>query len=234
LAWLIVSVWAVVLIVISTSTAPKAPSPFFGWYGSGPAGLCLKALFTVQACRFFADARVNGTLEMLLCAPLTNRDFIRGQSLALRRNFLWPGLIFVGLLFLPGIVHFIFGLVTHDIHRFLAAGAGLAVGAIWAVRTVADFFALFWAGLAMSLTVKKPKLAPALTILIVLILPSLLCVLDVFTNLFFILWGATKLHQDFRWLLARQYRRTVVPGLRPVIANRAGPVPPIIRSWRAS
>jgi hypothetical protein len=39
------------------------------------------------------------------------------------------------------------------------------------------------------------------------VLPAVLslCLLDILADLFFILWGATKLQQDWRWLLARQY-----------------------------
>ena len=71
----------------------------------------------------------------------------------------------------------------------------------------ADCYALGWFGMWLALTLKKPGLAPGLTILLVLVLPSWLCCLDVIADIFFIGWGVTKLHQqDFRVLLARQYQ----------------------------
>jgi len=188
----------------------------------------LKALFAFQVCRFFAEARRNGALEMLLCTPLTNREIIRGQSMAARRAFLWPVLIFTGLLFVPVVSRVISGLSSLDFQQLLAGGFGFAMSAITAVRTVADFLALFWLGLWLALTMKKTNLAPAATILAVLILPSVLCVLDIFADLFFILWGATKLQQDLRWVLAQQYNTMTVRGRATALAQVPSPVPPLI------
>ena len=75
------------------------------------------------------------------------------------------------------------------------------------VRLVADICALYWFGLWLVLWLKRPAFAPGLAVLYVLVLPTPLsfCLVDIFADLFFILWGATQLQQDWRWLLARQY-----------------------------
>jgi ABC-type transport system involved in multi-copper enzyme maturation permease subunit len=224
LTWLILFIWAGVVVVVTVSTPQQVGSMMLGWSGARPFGFLLKVLFTFQVCRFFTEARRNGALEMLLCTPLTNREIIRGQSIAARRAFLWPVVIFTGLLFLPVGVQVVSGLSSLDFRQILTGGFGFAVSAMTVVRTIADFFALYWLGLWLSLTMKKPSLAPALTILLVLILPSVLCVFDVFADLFFILWGATKLQQDFRWILAQQYRAATLPIQPPPVV----PMPPVI------
>jgi len=76
------------------------------------------------------------------------------------------------------------------------------------VGFVADAFAVMWFGMWLALTTKKPRLAPAMTILFVLVIPSIgVCALDKLADIFFILWGATKLQQDLRWLASQEYLR---------------------------
>ena len=211
LTWIIVLIWSGVVVLITAFAPRQLGTAMLDWYGARPFGFLLKALFTFQVCRFFTEGRRNGALEMLLCTPLTNHEIIRGQSIAARRAFLWPVLVFTGLLFVPVGANLISGLSSLDLRRLLTGGFGFVMTPITAVRTVADFLALFWLGLWLALTMKKPNLAPALTILLVLILPSVLCVLDVFADLFFVLWGATKLQQDLRWVLAQQYNKMTSP-----------------------
>jgi len=226
---MIVLIWSGIVVLVTVFAPRDLGTVMLNWSWarpfsfSGAFGFLLKALFTFQVCRFFSEARRNGALEMLLCTPLTNREIIRGQSIAARRAFLWPVLIFTGLLFVPAGARVISGLSSLDLQQLLTGGAGFVMSAITAVRTVADFLALFWLGLWLALTMKKTNLAPALTILLVLILPSVLCILDVFADLLFILWGATKLQQDLRWVLAQQYQTTF-----PIKSTALIQAPPII------
>ena len=228
LAWIIVLIWAGVVVLVTAFAPSELGRLNLVWKVERPFGFLLKALFAFQVCRFFAEARRNGALEMLLCTPLTNREIIRGQSIAARRAFLWPVLIFTGVMFVPVGARVISGLSSLDFQQLLTGGFGFAMSAITAVRTVADFLALFWLGLWLALTTKKPNLAPALTILTVLILPSVLCVFDVLADLFFILWGATKLQQDLRWVLAQQYNRVTIPSKATALGKADHAVPPLI------
>jgi hypothetical protein len=66
---------------------------------------------------------------------------------------------------------------------------------------LADILAMSWFGMWLALTMKRPVLAPALTILLVLVLPACLYRLDLVADMFFISWGTTQLQQDFRWLV---------------------------------
>ncbi len=228
LAWAIVLVWAAV-VVLATIVAPRqSASALLSWSGIRPFGFLLKALFAVQACRFFTQARRNGALEMLLSTPLTQRDVIRGQADALLRTFLWPVVALVGLLFLPAGAQMISGLRSLNAEPLMTGGFGFVMGAITTVRVAADFLALFWLGLWLALTMKKPSLAPALALLLVIVLPSFLCWLDLFADLFFILWAATKMQQDLRWILAKQFQTAATPTVRQVPAPAPTGVPPII------
>ncbi len=95
------------------------------------------------------------------------------------------------------------------------------MGGIYWLQTVADCYALGAFGMWLALMLKKPGLAPSLTILLVLILPMVLCWLSIFADLVFILVGAIRLAQvDLRSLLAQEYQpvaddRSLAPSIRP-------------------
>ncbi len=216
MAWVIVCAWGAVVLLM-TLVAPRQDSAFIlGVYGVRPFGFLLKILFALQACQFFVEARRSGALEMLLCTPLTSRDIINGQVLALRRNFQWPVITMLLVLFVPSVVQlFVAGALDPR-----GAGATFMAG-FTCLSMIADCYALGAFGMWLALTLKKPGLAPALTILFVLVLPSALCVLDIVADLFFIFWGMMKLRWvDLRWLLAREYqRRTAATIPAPAVAR---------------
>jgi hypothetical protein len=228
IAWLIVLAWGLVMGSLAIFMPRWPASALLGWKVMGPFGFLLKVVFTFQVCRFFMEARRNGALEMLLCTPLQWREIIRGQGLALRRRFLWPVVAFLALLFLPLAVQIINMLRTSDFPSIMGLLAGYFSAVFCVVRTFTDFLALYWVGLWLAVSMKNPTLVPGATILFVLVLPSILsfCLLDIFADLFFILWGYTKLQPDLRWLVGRQGQR-VVTDLRPRAVMTSG-VPPII------
>ncbi|PYJ08550.1 MAG: hypothetical protein DME25_01215 [Verrucomicrobia bacterium] len=206
-AWLIVIVWGLVVILAPMFVPRPAASVVVGWYVMRPFGFLLKVLFTFQLCRFLVEARSNGILEALLCTPLTSRDILKGHTLALRRSFLWPVVTFLGLLLAPVGAAFMQFVQTADFPSFMGFLGGSFSAIFGGVRLVADICALYWFGLWLALWLKRPAFAPGLAVLYVLVLPTPLsfCLVDIFADLFFILWGATQLQQDWRWLLARQY-----------------------------
>jgi len=233
IAWAIVGMWGAVVLWLGLFRPLEAPIIVSKGGVVQVFGFLLKSLFALQACRFFVEARRSGALEMLLCTPLTRRDILDGQALALKRNFLWPIVALLALQFVPGILYLIAAQAWH--FPPLRRGTGVALvemflPGLYCVRMYADCYAIGWFGMWLALTLKKPGLAPALTILLVLILPSVLFCFDIFADLLFILWGVIKLHQqDFRVLLARRYQPALVrapprptaatPGLPPVIVG---------------
>ena len=233
-AWVIVGAWAVSVVTVSLLTRGRDNAvmvdPFMlGFYGVRPFGFLLKWLFALQACRFFVEARRTGALETLLCTPLTSRDILAGQALALKRTFFWPVVSFLALLFVPAGIQ-VFNAPAWNAPEMVTAFVQFLAGCLYCLLMVADCYAVGAFGMWLALTLKKPGLAPALTILYVLILPSFLCVLGVFADVFFIAWGVSKLHQqNLRILIARQYQPVTTgtpaapapatPGLPPVVGR---------------
>lgn len=206
-------------------------------------GFVLKMVVAAQACRFFGEGRRNGVLEMVVCTPLRNGEILKGQWLALRGLFFRPVMAFLLLSFLPFGFRIYFGMSRASITQFwdgLLSGALGAVVIGWhSISVVADILAVCWFGMWVALSTKKPSQAVARTILFVLVLPGLafcevfpplsFCSLSILADLFFILWGSSKLQQDFRWLLANQYQpgrggpapqTTLISPLPPVIVER--------------
>jgi hypothetical protein len=198
-AWLIVIFWGVLLCADRYLSRQALPELL----AAGAFGFVLKALVAFQACRFFVEARRSGALELLLCTPLRNPELISAQWRAVLRIFLWPLIVFLVLSWIA----FVFPL-DHTAMRSLApapsALPSLRTGGLGAlfltVRMGADILAVGWFGMWLALTVRNPGLAPALTILTVLILPAMLVHFDLVADMFFISWGTTRLQEDFRRL----------------------------------
>src|SRR5262249_44137982 len=96
------------------------------------------------------------------------------------------------------------------------------------VTFVADLFAVCWFGMWLSLTLKKPALAPFLTILFVLVVPTFFCFLVLAAVLVVIGWGASRLQQVFRYRFGRQYE-SVHPATLSRLTLIACPAPPVIK-----
>lgn len=231
LVWIIVCIWGGVMF----SQAYSAPKGAIWNYQS--AKICaflLKILFAAQACRFFVEARRSGALELLLCTPLRNVEILKGQWLALRRVFLWPLIVFLLLNLVPvtlDVVQTVAGQTKPKLMQaILQAIQGVMTFGWLGIGLLADFFAVGWFGMRIALTAKNPRLAFPLTVLCVLIIPSVgFCGLDMIADLFFILWGATSLHQDLRYLIGPKFQRIDMRFL-----EKASAVPPVLNEEAVS
>ncbi len=85
--------------------------------------LVIKVWFALEAGRSLAEDRKQGALELLLSTPLTVKDILRGQLLALRRQFQWP-VVLVLLVFLLFML-----LGAADTHVAAGGGGSQPVGA---------------------------------------------------------------------------------------------------------
>lgn len=220
--WVIVVAWG--MLVISVCWVIPEGQGMLLYVGKFGAFL-MKMLLAAQACAFFVEARRTGSLELLLSTPLLNRDIIKGQWMALRRLFLWPLLTFLFLSFIPlgyGIFSALVELKTSRVVDAILQGAGGGLMICWfGLGLVADAFAVCWVGMWLALSIKKPWLAPALTILFVLVLPSVgFCGLDLIADLFLILWAANCLQQDLRRVTGLHFHIPVGP-----------PPPPLPPPW---
>lgn len=129
-------------------------------------GVTLKAMIGAEAGRRLLEDRKIGSLELLLSTPLSVREILRGQALALWHQFGGPVLT----LFLVAIFMLLAGAYSH------VTGAnerpywfGVGIGGM--VMFVADAVALYWVGMWFGLSVKNPKHAFGAAILPILVVP---------------------------------------------------------------
>jgi hypothetical protein len=173
--------------------------------------LALAVWLAFEACNSFTDARSTGALELLLSTPLSVRQILRGQHLALRQLFLGP----VALLLSVEVL-----LVIAQMWRLTQSGSsvferimlGLVLG-FCIVWFVLDLFAVAEVGMWYGLTSQKPTQALTRTILKVLILPllALPCCsavgpgLMVAKSVIFFTWAQSKLETQFRRAATERY-----------------------------
>ena len=131
-----------------------------------------------EACRALGEGRRNGALELLLSTPLSVDELLRGQILALRRQF---GLG-VGLIVLADFVMFLGG--TND--RAMDAPIGwMLLCAAYLLMFFADLYALAWSGMWLGLKARKANWASTGALVRVLVLPTLAFLVLMTATLFF-------------------------------------------------
>jgi ABC-type Na+ efflux pump permease subunit len=195
----------------------------------------LKTWIASQACHCLAEARRNNALEMLLSTPLTVDQIIRGQILSLRRIFLLPILIILGLE-IAGLAGGIYLLDKHD--RAGSIGFTLFFGLLYLGMFILDIVTLAWTGMWFGLSSKNETTAIVKTILYILVLPVVAipfwCFGIVFYigwPIFWIIWSTQKLRSEFRNLAAQRYIfKPQESRWLPFISNQPSrpPVPPLI------
>jgi hypothetical protein len=126
----------------------------------------LKLWIAVEAGQQLAEDQKMGTLELLLSTPLSVRDILRGQLLALRRQFLRPVLLVIALELLLTFLT-ARGALNHPRPDWL-----IGLGMVFML--VADVLAVIWVGMFAALTARNPNHASVGTILRVLLLPVLI------------------------------------------------------------
>jgi ABC-type transport system involved in multi-copper enzyme maturation permease subunit len=207
LLWVIVVGWALVVVHSSSTGASGAR---WGLPSSKIVGFVFKILMAIQACRFFTEARKTGALELLISTPLSTREIVQGQWLALRSIFVPPLVVFIVLGLVPPAIEIWrvqFQSGFSELGPAVLTGAGhLALAGWLTLGLVADFLATGWVGMYFALTAKNPRLAAVRTILFVVVLPSIAaCGLDLVVDLVWIVWASSKLKQeDFRRLMEKQ------------------------------
>ena len=195
--------------------------------------IALKFWVVSEACQRFGPDHRSGALELVLSTPLTVTEILRGQMLVLKRQFLWPILMVVGLDFI-----------------FMLAGARhLSSGGdnfwVWfcsaqIVTLIGDVYTLCQAGMWIGLVSKRPNRAASATVARVLVLPcgawAGLVMLTTFTplwhrveiqwpfflglwfamgmiaDIFFSLWARFRLLRDLRTVATQRF----VPGRAPL------------------
>ena len=128
----------------------------------------LKFWVVTEACRRFSLDRQSGALELLLSTPITVKEIVRGQWMALERQFAGP--VFVVLaadfIFLLG------GRLESDNQTVLVWIVGM-------ITFVMDLLTLGWLGMWRGLNSRRPNRAAAAALVRVLVLPWMVYLLVV-------------------------------------------------------
>ncbi|MSU34654.1 MAG: ABC transporter permease [Pedosphaera sp.] len=125
-------------------------------------GGLLKFWFAGEACRQLAEDRRAGALELLLTTPIENDDFFQGVWHSLRRQFLWPSLVFLALTASVPLLPWQSGSMNWK-----------TVGPIVILYGV-DLWALGWCGIWRGISSPIPNRAITETLLLTIGLPWLI------------------------------------------------------------
>jgi ABC-type Na+ efflux pump permease subunit len=191
--------------------------------------LLIKGWFSSEAGRQLAEDRKEGALELLLSTSLTVRDILRGQFMALARQFLGPVLavLLVGCLF-------IFAALT-DTGMEDNRTVWIWFWSQGMLMLILDLAAIFWVGMWQALVAKNPNRAasatlvriivfPALSFALVMLLTALTSIrgggdptwkfflgwwfaLGLTADIIFGFWARRKLRTEFRVAAAQRYSR---------------------------
>ena len=172
-------------------------------YVARPFLFLFKAVFAIQVCRFFIEARRDNSLELLCCAPLSVEQIISGQWQALRRQFLGPALVLV----IAQLLSTLLGLAKVGDQQYPVSLPPLSFSGTFyeCCKLALDLLTVGWMGMWLAFSSKRPNLATGATILYVLVFPSLvLCIPDWLPDLYLICWARNQLLLNFRVLAANQ------------------------------
>jgi hypothetical protein len=145
------------------------------WLNFGILGLTavvlnivIKTWFAAESGRQLAEERKHGALELLLSTPLTVRDIMRGQSLALQRQFLGPvaAVLFVAFLFMWEGARQDFGDREFQGPYFMFWIGGMTL-------LPADLVALYYVSMWQAMTARNPNRAASVAVAQILIVPGL-------------------------------------------------------------
>ncbi len=122
----------------------------------------IKARLITKGCQQLQDDRKSGALELLLCTPLSIREILGGQRLALRRQFLGPILT---------ILLADFCLMLAAFHAYRSASEDRLIFLAGMFFLLADTWTLSWAAPWQGLTARNLNRAFSTTAMLVLVLP---------------------------------------------------------------
>lgn len=129
-------------------------------------GITFKAMIGAESGRRLIEDRKVGSLELLLSTPLSICDILRGQALALKRQFGGPVIVSFFLMVIL--------LIAGGQNRHMSGHDRVTwhvVGIAGMIVFVADAVALYWLGMWTGLSSKNPKNAFGAAVIPILALP---------------------------------------------------------------
>jgi hypothetical protein len=144
------------------------------WYNEGvyfPTAILLNSILKLwmasEAGRQFAEDRLSGALGLVVCTRLSVKEILRGQWLALRRQFLGPLLMVIA-------IELIFLAASLQRESFHAQPINPVLWLAGIVMLLADVAALGWVGMWEAMTAKKPNHVTGKTVVRILVAPWVL------------------------------------------------------------
>jgi len=218
--WMTVGLIGVMSLFVGTLISPAISASL-----AGMVAVLLKILVAIQSTRYFVNARRSNELELLLCTPLTNREIIQGQWLALRAVFLWPMVMITATRIAMSIISWgsTFGTFGGSGSMFLFIPIGALFGVVTVLQPlffVLDLVAITWMGMWLGLKLKKPQHAAGMNILFMVVGPMLIfCVPNLVIDVVVILIVRDRVYNELR---PRPNRLALPLPLPP----KSGPPPP--------
>jgi hypothetical protein len=189
----------------------------------------LKFWIASEACYRFVQDRKSGALELLLSTPVSVKEILHGQRLALLRQFAAPAIYILAI----DIIFLSLGLKDSDMRSGSQHTLWLEVWLAGMIIFVMDLFALSWVSMWVGLSSTKVNRASGAAVSRILVLPWAafamsmtiwvmvnafsrigwdehvaliywfsLCVVN---NLIFMKWAKKNLHERFRDIATQRF-----------------------------
>lgn len=203
LAWIAVAAGLVLSFAVENLSRGAFSSRVGFALGGQLVWLPLKILVAWKICSFFASARRDGTLELLLTTPLTDFEIIRGQMNGLKALFRIPVLVlYLGSYGISLLVSLYHNPMPNPVQASAAIGLAGVSMIVTGLTLLADFSALGWVGFWLSLSSQRPSMAFTWTVLRVVILPAtLFCIPNLVINGLQLGWARDKFRMNLRAIL---------------------------------
>ena len=150
----------------------------------------IKIWMATQACQRFGEDRRSGALELMLSTPLSVEEILRGQVLALKRQFERPValILVIDFVFVLGCIHREFNLNQWRNPTDLNNWLPVLIFVTGMVMLVVDAYAIAWSGMWVGLTTRQSNRAAISVVGRVMALPWLVFCMGlpfIFAALFF-------------------------------------------------
>ncbi len=149
----------------------------------------LKVWITSEACYRFIQDRKTGAMELLLSTPLSVKEILRGQQLALFRQFAAPALFILAV----DLIFLLLGLSDRDMRSSSQQVFWIMVWLAGMSVFVMDLLALSWVSMWEGMRSVKINRASGGAITRVLVLPWGVFALSI------TFWGAINIFAIIRW-----------------------------------
>jgi hypothetical protein len=152
-------------------------------------GLVFGFIYSVSSAMTFARARQSNEIEMWLTTPMTSQEIVTGNISAIRKTFMWPGLILIcgwGAVFYSLAMRRaiegapMIGIVIPGVGEFTSPSAAIYLMVCSLLAMGSSLFALPYVAMWIALRSKRPSQAAVRTFVTMIIAPSFILLVPKF------------------------------------------------------